>query len=324
MMNHAPRVACLTMVKNDPEFVDIWARYYAGLFGAEHCYIIDHGSDEMAGLDRARAMGAQVIRLPHTYPAHAPEGRLKNGAPVQFDRYRFSFLSKQRVALREFYDIVILHDVDEVLLADPAKYTDLADYIAKNAQRVQMHDIMGGMGVEIFHDPNTEAAYDPAQPVLGQRRQAHFRLPECKPAIFQSDEPGRAHSTTIPFALDADLWLLHLKFLDRDRMFARQHQRHAAVQRGEVADWTRWGWAANEVDDKFHAFINRPTDPDDSRGRAFLARHFRTTPDGAAMVEKHPDGPGPWYQANAGLKGRGQDELHGVRFVIPDRYLGLV
>lgn len=320
----SPRVACMTMVKNDVEFLDIWARYYVGQFGAEHCYVIDHGSDDMRALDRARAMGVQVLRLPHTYPSYASEGTLKNGATVQFDRYRFAFLSKQRVALREFYDVVIMHDVDEVLVADPAIHASFADFMAQSAAKLRVHGILGGIGVEIFHDPASEGAYDPAKPVLSQRSMAHFRLSQCKPVIFHSDAPGRAHSTSFPFALDPDLWLLHLKFLDRDLTVARQHLRHAAVQRGEVGDWTRWAWAADEVNERVRHYLSQPIDPDDQRGVTFLSDHMRRHDDGCLLVESRAETPAQLYQAQAGSAAKAQKELQNFRFCVPERFRKVV
>ncbi len=308
------------MVKNDIEFLDIWANYYAGQFGAEHCYVIDHGSDDLSAIDRARAMGVQVLRLPHTYPTFAQEGKLKNGATVQFDRYRFAFLSKQRVALRQFYDVVIMHDVDEVLVADPAIHGSFAEFMAQSGTKLQAHSILGGIGVEIFHDPACEAAFDPTKPVLSQRGKAHFRLQECKPVIFQSDEPGRAHSTTIPFALDPELWLLHLKFLDRDLTLARQGLRRDAVERGEVADWTRWAWADKKVDNMLGVYLSRPMDPDDQRGLTFLASHMRRHEDGCLLVEERAEPPARLYQASAGSAAKAQKDLHDFRFSVPERF----
>ena len=39
------RVAALTMVYNEPVWARVWARHYARQVGAEHCLVLDHGSD---------------------------------------------------------------------------------------------------------------------------------------------------------------------------------------------------------------------------------------------------------------------------------------
>lgn len=308
-----PRVACLTMVKDDGVFLDIWCRYYAGLFGAAQCHVVDHGSTETAALDRARAMGVQVLRVPFEYPASAPQGIRPDGQPAQFDGYRFAFLSRLRAALRVFYDIVILHDADEVMVVHPDRGGDLAAYVAAAPD----HAVLGGLGVEVFHDPATEPAFDPDLPVLAQRRHAHFRLPECKPVLFRSNVAATPHGTAEPFAIDPDLWLIHLKFLDRDLMRARQSHRLAVVGKGEVPDWTRWGWSLEEVDAQLAGFARRPLDPDDQRGRRFLAARFRAGNGGCSMVERAKARSPGQYEPDAGLSVEVQAALHDARFHLP-------
>jgi hypothetical protein len=39
-------VAVVTMVYNEPDFLPVWAAHYRAAVGAEHCYVIDHGSDD--------------------------------------------------------------------------------------------------------------------------------------------------------------------------------------------------------------------------------------------------------------------------------------
>ncbi len=311
------------MAKDDGAFVDIWVRYYAALFGAVNCYVVDHQSTDTAALDRARNLGVQVLRMPFDYPAFARDGIRQNGQPVQFDGYRFNFLAKLRVALRVFYDVVVFHDVDEVLVVHPDHGQDLATYMAAPT-RWANHAVLGGIGVEVFHDPAGEAAFDPALGVLDQRRNAHFRLPECKPALFASNVGSTPHATLGEgFAIDPDLWLLHLKFLDRDLLQARQQHRIGVVQKGEVPDWTRWGWPVSEVDARLQGFADRPLDPDDSRGRRFLAAHFPRASDGCYLVNRAKQTTPGQYEADAALPDGVQDTLHGARFHLPPHLHGI-
>jgi hypothetical protein len=308
----ALRVACLTMVRDDVTFLDIWVRYYSALFGAVNCFVVDHGSTEMAALDRARALGVQVLRVAFDYPAFAPAGIRPDGQPVQFDGFRFNFLSKLRAALRVFYDVILLHDADEVLIVHPDRQQDLPAYLARQATT----GIVGALGVELFHVPCEEASFDPARPVLEQRRHAHFRLPQSKPVLFGNDQTSMPHGAAAPFGIDPDLWLIHLKFLDRDLMFQRQIHRHDAVQRGEVPDWTRWGWAASEVDARLAELIDRPLDPDDSRGRSFLASHFRADDAGRYVVDRAKQRSPRLYEPDAGIPLAVQAALHDARFIL--------
>jgi hypothetical protein len=40
------KLAAITMVYNEPDYMDIWCRHYARQVGAENCYVIDHVSDD--------------------------------------------------------------------------------------------------------------------------------------------------------------------------------------------------------------------------------------------------------------------------------------
>ncbi len=229
-----------------------------------------------------------------------------------------------RIALLEFYDIVIFHDVDEILIADPLIYSSLADYITTNAQKLETWKILGGVGVEIFHDAINEVRYDPTLAVLRQRKNASFRLPGCKPAIYYSDEANTPHGTTIPFTLDVNLWLLHLKFLDQDIMLSRQPTRNAAVERGEVPNFTRWALDPTELDNELARFISRPLDVDESRMRKFLSQNMRNVDDGCWIVDRNPVAPHKVFKAVNGLQAEAGKSLNEFRFVIPERFKEIV
>lgn len=322
-MSLPPRTACMTMVKDDVEFLDIWVKYYSGLFGAVNCYVIDHGSDDVSAIDRAKALGVQVLRIPFEYPAASPDGLRKDGTPAQFDGFRFGFLSKLRTSLRVFYDVVIMHDVDEILVGYPDTNKTVFQYINDNIARIRQHAIVGGIGVEIFQDVQTEGPIVPDQPILQQRRNAHFRLPEFKPVILCSDAPATPHAATVPFAIDPELWLLHLKFMDRDSLCLRQQQRRSVVNRGEVPDWTRWGWLSTEVDQKLGDLMKRPLDADDSRGKTFLHKHFTRSKDGCYLIEKKLDRPPMQFNPAGGLTQQMQGDLHNYRFILPPSFQSL-
>ena len=322
-MSSLPRIACMTMVKDDVEFLDIWVKYYSGLFGAVNCYVIDHGSQDTSAIDRAKALGVQVLCMPFEYPAASPDGLRKDGTPVQFDGFRFAFLSKLRTSLRVFYDVVIMHDVDEILVSHPDTAKTVFQYINDTIARVRQHTIVGGIGVEIFQDLQTEGPIDRDRPILQQRRNAHFRLPEFKPVILCSDAPASPHGATVPFAIDPNLWLLHLKFIDRDSLCVRQQQRRGVVDRGEVPDWTRWGWLSTDVDQKLGEFLKRPLDADDSRGKTFLQKHFTRSSDGCYLVEKKQDRPPGQFDPAAGLTLSMRGELHDYRFILPPAFQAL-
>ena len=43
------RVACVTMARDEPLFLPIWFRHYAGEFGAENLFVLDHRSESSPG-----------------------------------------------------------------------------------------------------------------------------------------------------------------------------------------------------------------------------------------------------------------------------------
>jgi len=68
------RVAALTMAYNEPVWAGVWARHYAGQLGAEHCTILDHGSDDGS----ADNLPVRVRRL---VPLHRGFDRLRPSEP---------------------------------------------------------------------------------------------------------------------------------------------------------------------------------------------------------------------------------------------------
>ena len=96
-----PKVAAITMVYNEAALLPVWARHYVKQVGADHCYVIDHGSTDALVLPR----GVNQLRLPRS-----PHDDLR----------RAGFISKLTTSLLAYYDWVIYTDVDELLVADPA------------------------------------------------------------------------------------------------------------------------------------------------------------------------------------------------------------
>ena len=83
-----------------------------------------------------------------------------------------------------------------------------------------------------------------------------------------------------------------------------------------MPDWTRWGWDASEVDARLAAMLGRPLDPDDSRGRNFLARHFRSDDAGRFVADRAKQRTPRLFEADAGIAPADQAALHGARFTL--------
>ena len=319
-IDNSTRILCMTMVKDDTEFVDIWARYYASIFGASNCLIIDHASKDKTAIERAQKIGVQVITVPFEYPASSPNGTQKNGKKVKFDIFRFRFLTKLRSALREFYDILIMHDVDEVLVVPNKSDGNLIDFLKRRDRILNKYEVLAGAGVEIFHDPETESIFDPSRSVLSQRQHAYFKLNQCKPVIFQSNVHAMPHAAERPFAIAPDLWLLHLKLIDIDLLKSRQTVRLIKSNQGETGDkgFNRWSWSIKEIDEEFKRLKSCPQTNDDQRMINFLNMNFDSIEDGCFMINKKNNDLGSLFKATSKIEKTKIQSLENSRFSVSE------
>ena len=207
------RVAAVTMSYNEPVWAGVWARHYARELGAEHCTILDHGSDDGS----AEGLPVRVRRLPRT--------ALDEG-------WRAAVIAEEVRALLRHYDAVIHTDVDELLVADPVHYTGLLDF----ADAVR-EPVVTAVGLDLHHLPGVEPALDPLRPVGAQREWVRFSAAMCKPVLVRRAvewAPG-FHCCDAPMVLDR-LYLLHLRYADLDaglRRLARSRGLAVAGLAGE-------------------------------------------------------------------------------------------
>ncbi len=188
------KIAIVTMVYNEPDFLRIWCNYYARQFGARHLYVVDHGSDDGS----TEALGdINVMRIPRS---------------PQDDPKRAKFLSGFCSQLLDWYESVIYVDVDEMLVADPRTYPDLRHFCAANSQPV-----LNAIGLNVIHRLGHEYPYDPARPVLAQRSWVFSSSSMCKPVLIRRPVQWAHgfHSADAPAAFD-QLYLFHLRWFDLD------------------------------------------------------------------------------------------------------------
>ena len=217
-------LAIVTMVYDEPDFLPIWCRYYAGEVGAEHCYVVDHGSDDGS----TAALGA-VNRL---------------GLPrsPQDDGRRARFLSGLCAALLEYYEAVLHVDVDEIVLPAPGVQGGLGDAVA-----AERRPVATAIGLDLVHLPAHEPAFAPDRPVSLQRRWLRFASSMCKPALIRQPVAWAPGFHCIDAAPDfAPLCLVHLRYMDRDLGLRRLRRTRAQPwadpaaaphQRGRDDDW---------------------------------------------------------------------------------------
>ena len=185
------QLAAVTMAYNEPVWAPAWARHYAGQVGAEHCLVLDHGSDD-----------GSTDGLP------VPVRRLTR-SPLD-DGWR---VDQVAAAVRELlgrYDAVVHTDADELLVADPARYPDLRAYAAAVG-----HPAVTAIGLDVQHLPDEEAALDPLALFGRQREWVRFSAAMCKPALVRQVvhwAPG-FHCCDAPLVLDR-LYLMHMRYAD--------------------------------------------------------------------------------------------------------------
>lgn len=214
-------IAIVTMVYNESTNLPIWLRHYRRTAPSANLFVIDHGSDDGS---TTGVSGVTRIPLPRN----------------EFDERDRTFLinSLQQGFLR-YYDIVIYTDCDELLVPDPTKSTALDAYL-----RNQPYPYASPIGINVLHIADIEPAIDFTRPLLLQRQYGQFQSSLCKPLVTRialTWEPG-FHSCNQRPHIDKELYLFHIKQIDRDEALRRHH----VVQR------LPWSGAAIEANHGAH------------------------------------------------------------------------
>ena len=189
-------VAAVTMVRDDPFFLRIWLDYYGTRLGRENCYVVNHGRG--AGVS-AMAAGCNIIGIPGEHH--------KN-----FDMRRWRLLNNLVMGLRVYYDHVIVGDVDELVVVDPAAGTDLVPWLAA----IPADRVLTPLGLEVIHRIDLEP--EPvAGKVLGPRRHVRVAPHYSKPCVISAGTKiarGGHFTSHDKLHTPDELYLFHLKFCD--------------------------------------------------------------------------------------------------------------
>jgi hypothetical protein len=230
------KIAAVTMVYNEPEYLPIWLRHYGRHVGPENCFVIDHGSDDGStqGLS-----GCNVVRIPRSsYDPHLQS----------------TFNSKFCSSLLCWYEWVLYSDVDEIILPDPNTATTLAEYCD-----LSIPDIVTAIGMNVQHVPSLEGTIDITYPVTLQRSWVFPSSSMCKPLLINRDVcwPGGSHSADAALAFH-ELYAFHLRWFDLDssvrRLMKTRTMAWAALDRGgDHARVTDESWL-----EQFNAFADMP------------------------------------------------------------------
>lgn len=189
------KIAAVTMVYNEPEYLPIWCRYYGSILGPENCYVIDHGTDD-GSIDPYTQLGFNILRIPRS-----PKDNTK----------RTRFISNFCSNLLEWHDAVFHSDVDEIIFPDPQKYESLTHY----AETISREGPISAIGFDIHHSTENEPNLNLDQSVMEQRSWIRFSSSMCKPVLLFSPinwSPG-FHSANARIRFN-DLYLFHLRYFD--------------------------------------------------------------------------------------------------------------
>ncbi|MCJ7873694.1 glycosyltransferase family 2 protein [Phaeobacter sp. J2-8] len=203
--------AALTMVRDDAFFLRAWLRHYGDQLGRENCYIVNHGrGTEVAEL----AQGCNIIGIP--------------GDPhPNFDMKRWRMLNNTVQGLRCYYDHVIVGDVDELVVVDPAVAGGLLDFLRDQPLR----QVLTPVGLEVLHRIDIED-----QPItdhiLGPRRHVrvapHYSKP-CVVSLGTKIARGGHFTQAGKLRTPEALLLFHLKFCDFGNYVDTMNRRNAVT-----------------------------------------------------------------------------------------------
>lgn len=229
----APMMA-MTMVGGDHFFLSRWVDYYGRQLGRENCYVLSHGGDPE---HRRIAAGCNIIYLPFDPTRNC------------FNQRRWQMLSHLTTGFTNFYNWVLVGDVDEIVCVDPAVADNLADYVLR-------YSVKGGpkvltpFAIEMVHNPTLEP--DPisdGRNILDVRRIFRLNANYAKPCITATKldiVPGGHFASHPVLHLDPHLYLFHLRFIDHDMTEARLATRRAQreIQSGtlEAVGRKTTGW----------------------------------------------------------------------------------
>ncbi len=219
-----PAVAVLTVARDEAAMLPRWVAHYGSHVGVENLVVIDDNTSDGSTDD----LPCTVLRI----PGFGPKG---------FEARRIRLVSGLASGLLQVYDVVIFVDVDEFLVPDPAQFEGLKDYF-----RQRPHDVMAPLALNVVHHVGAEGPLRQGRPVLAQRQFAKFAPVMCKPSMKRIDAPWAAasHGVRAPYAVDPGIFMLHLKFADRDLLQEAADRRNALAARdgrGSNASWQYTG-----------------------------------------------------------------------------------
>lgn len=216
-----PSIGLVTLTRDEGPLLRKWVDHHARV-GMTNILVFDDGSRDGSTDD----LPCSVHRLPAM-----PGGR-------GFEAGRLALINGVAEGLLAVYDYVAFCDVDEFLVPDPERFDSLPELLEARGRP----DVIASTALDVVHVPG-EGPLDLSLPVLSQRAFAKFAPVMCKPALkrIAADWARGSHGIRSPYGVDPDLFMIHLKFADRDRLAgiaAMRHEQHLVDGRAPKSGWS--------------------------------------------------------------------------------------
>jgi len=197
--NNHKKIGVVSMVRNDLFFIPKWIEYYGAQLGHENLYLI------LDGLDQAFPEGHETINV-----IRIPRQKLNRSSG---DKNRINVISNFVKALFQRYDLIIAHDIDEILVIDPNQHLTLADYLQRRIRSASL----SALGLDVGQHLDLEQPIDPARPFLEQRSFAHVSARYTKAVVATRPLTWGSGFHRVRFRnfhIDPNLFLFHFGMVD--------------------------------------------------------------------------------------------------------------
>mgnify|MGYP006967044304 FL=1 len=193
------KIGVISMARNDQFFIPKWIEYYGTQFGQENLFLILDGHDQ----DFPQGVGpVNIIRIPREKQSRS-----------RGDKNRINLISTLAKALFQRYDLIIAHDIDEILVADPDRHSGLADFLQKPIR----YSSLSALGLDVGQNLDLEGPIDPSRPFLQQRSFAHVSARYTKAIVATRPVKwgsGFHRVVNRNFHIDPDLFRFHFGMVD--------------------------------------------------------------------------------------------------------------
>lgn len=208
--NENKSIAVISMARNDDFFIPKWISYYGAQFGYPNLFLVLDGMDQHLPEEHEKI---NIIRLPH-----------RSFSRARGDSNRARLVSYLARALFYRYDIIIAHDIDEILVVDPVQGQSLAGYLSRPVSYASL----SALGLDVGQHRELETAIDPSRPYLEQRSFAHVSARYTKPVVATMPLTWGSGFHRVKgrnFHIDPNLYLFHFGMVDYERSRAKVENR---------------------------------------------------------------------------------------------------